>query len=344
MANATFRWERCTHWFALLCGPASFVGEAVVVEPRIVGGSAAAAGAFPGFARWDQGCGGTLILPQVVLTAAHCHLGTPGAIRVNSISRTGNDGNDYDVDYVRIHPNYNGNREDPDWDFSILKLKTSVPTSIATPVMLNDNPLIPTMQGDALVAVDCYDAYSSPRINDAALCAGQAGLDACQGDSGGPLFLASTASSQEQYQVGIVSWGLGCARPEYPGVYARISTGFPWIQATACYHVDDYDEDFCQGAHFPIDLSLEVDMLLDTTLYQNYSWGLYHINSSTTLYESVHSEDDTGVVTELVNTGAGYISVARKKDREQPVDLPVQDREDTIQEAEVPPKCDPIAI
>jgi trypsin len=44
-----------------------------------------------------------------------------------------------------------------------------------------------------------------------------------QGDSGGPIFVKGI-------QVGITSWGYGCAEPEYAGVYTRVSTYVPWIQ------------------------------------------------------------------------------------------------------------------
>ncbi|KAL6259697.1 anionic trypsin [Pogonomyrmex barbatus] len=59
------------------------------------------------------------------------------------------------------------------------------------------------------------------------LCAGlpEGGRDACQGDSGGPLLCNGT-------QVGIVSWGEGCARPNSPGVYSRVDFYLEWLNET----------------------------------------------------------------------------------------------------------------
>ena len=55
------------------------------------------------------------------------------------------------------------------------------------------------------------------------ICAGKAGKDSCQGDSGGPMV------DSEGKQVGIVSWGYGCADEGYPGVYTRVSHYYDWI-------------------------------------------------------------------------------------------------------------------
>ncbi|WP_217223631.1 trypsin-like serine protease, partial [Streptomyces anulatus] len=70
---------------------------------------------------------------------------------------------------------------------------------------------------------DCQSAYSD-LVPGEELCAGlldTGGVDSCQGDSGGPMFRKDDAD--EWIQVGIVSWGQGCARPNYPGVYTEVS-------------------------------------------------------------------------------------------------------------------------
>ncbi|MBY8849034.1 trypsin-like serine protease [Saccharothrix sp. MB29] len=68
------------------------------------------------------------------------------------------------------------------------------------------------------------DPYYSDLIPAAELCAGlpQGGVDTCQGDSGGPMFRRDNAGAW--VQVGIVSHGNGCARPDNPGVYTEVST------------------------------------------------------------------------------------------------------------------------
>lgn len=64
---------------------------------------------------------------------------------------------------------------------------------------------------------NCTEAYPD-LINESMMCASDVGKDACQGDSGGPLF-----DEENNILVGVVSWGLGCAEPFYPGVYSRIA-------------------------------------------------------------------------------------------------------------------------
>ncbi|XP_066977455.1 trypsin-1-like [Macrobrachium rosenbergii] len=67
--------------------------------------------------------------------------------------------------------------------------------------------------------------YKPHEIKDSMMCAGyDAGkIDACQGDSGGPLLHERPEGNQIDL-IGIVSWGQGCARAGYPGVYTRIQS------------------------------------------------------------------------------------------------------------------------
>ncbi|GBP14591.1 Plasma kallikrein [Eumeta japonica] len=85
---------------------------------------------------------------------------------------------------------------------------------------------------------DCNRAYRG-RITDNMLCAGapEGGRDACQGDSGGPLHVFDNETNVYQ-EIGVVSWGDGCARPESPGVYTRVNKYLVWIRENtkdACY-------------------------------------------------------------------------------------------------------------
>ena len=76
----------------------------------------------------------------------------------------------------------------------------------------------------------CRDSYGAYSIKNDMLCAGFVGeglRDSCQGDSGGPLFLV--LRSGLPVQIGVVSWGSGCALAAYPGVYARVSTYLGWV-------------------------------------------------------------------------------------------------------------------
>ena len=82
---------------------------------------------------------------------------------------------------------------------------------------------------------DCqymYRNWAAGEITENMLCASRKNKDACQGDSGGPLIIQTPVSSTEYnyIQVGIVSFGHGCALDEYPGVYARVSAQYQWIR------------------------------------------------------------------------------------------------------------------
>ena len=75
------------------------------------------------------------------------------------------------------------------------------------------------------------------------VCAAREGDDSCQGDSGGPLVDIETCT-----HIGVVSWGYGCAEPEFHGVYAKVREEYKWIAS----YIDDYEDNVCDGEYLSV--------------------------------------------------------------------------------------------
>ncbi|WP_210473514.1 trypsin-like serine protease [Vibrio crassostreae] len=238
------------------------------VSARIINGKEATQGNWPFMAAlvsrnvnaYDgQFCGASFIGERYVLTAAHCVEGNGRedldvVIGVSNLSASHAAQHRYAVDNIYVHEYYNsaatGN------DIAIIELVEKPAESVVNLVdgyvrgNLNDGQMLTVMGwGDQ----DASDGYSSkselyqvnvPLVNQYqcntvpysgyssigsdAFCAGYSdgGYDSCQGDSGGPIVVSTNGVYE---QLGIVSWGKGCAEANAYGVYTNISYFDDWI-------------------------------------------------------------------------------------------------------------------
>jgi len=235
---------------------------------RIINGSKATEGRYPYAVsiQDDLGhfCGGSLIARDVVLSAAHCAADGEYKAVVGRHRLASNDGQEMAVKVELMHPDYD--RDTTDNDFMLIFLEGSVPDDVDL-VQVSPDVVPPgtdvnvcgwgdtnkdesiqelateLMEVEVTVMTneECEQSESNEvgweynyndQITANMMCAKSDGeRDSCQGDSGGPLVIRSDAGD---VQVGVVSWGIGCAHQSFPGVYARISSQYEWIRTNVC--------------------------------------------------------------------------------------------------------------
>jgi secreted trypsin-like serine protease len=266
-----------------------------------------------------NGCGGTLIGPNVVLSAAHCGSRLGQFVIIGSTR--------VDIIQERRHPSYNSSTQEN--DFYLFKLRSAVTTSGAR-VTLNSNWSLPTT-GQSLTAIglgltsstggnggtpatslrdvairaisdaNCQAAWGSLFKANVMLCAGAAGKDSCRGDSGGPLVIRN---GLDHVLTGVVSWGgRTCAQAATPGVYARVSSAITWIKSVACTEWSSSVSGLCSTTFVPATYTkLTVQLRTDDwpeenfiTLYNARStiWSyMYTVKNANYKYSKWISNDD----------------------------------------------------
>ncbi|XP_037950057.1 trypsin alpha-3-like [Teleopsis dalmanni] len=221
--------------------------EAVRGQARIVGGGTIPIAQNPFVVNIrDNGgklvCGGSLVDPRFVVSAASCikpykanqltvqggaqMFSNPGVRRkIDRIIYPANYDNvtlDYDVVVLRLGNELTGT------NIGTINLRTTgVPVGANLKVLgwgrLSENgENSNALQSVLVAAISKEDCLQSYELTATMFCAKGPNADACEGDGGGPAVLNNELA-------GIVSWGFGCARPNYPGVYTSVAKVAPFI-------------------------------------------------------------------------------------------------------------------
>uniref|UniRef100_A0A4W5RFX8 Transmembrane serine protease 15 n=1 Tax=Hucho hucho TaxID=62062 RepID=A0A4W5RFX8_9TELE len=234
---------------------------------RVVGGTDSRKGAWPWMVslywRGRHVCGATLIDNEWLVTAAHCvygkniHLSNWEAV----LGLHSQDSVDVlpsqtrKVDHIIMNKHYN--RRTKDADIAMMHLQTNVNfTDYIQPICLpgsdqqfeagkkcfiagwgaevEQGTEANVLQQAVLPLVsrsECQKLLPEYNITARMVCAGysEGGVDSCQGDSGGPLMCEEDG---HWVQVGVISFGVGCGRPQRPGVYALVSQFTDWVVQT----------------------------------------------------------------------------------------------------------------
>jgi|SRR5215218_90536 len=205
-------------------------------------------------------CGGTLIDTDSVMTAAHCVVFIGRKTNENTLGYrdvrldvgvtvlNSDQGQRRRIDRlsdIHVHPDYNGVRNDK-FDVAVIELARPVnniePIALAEPASGDQlegppgtaatvagwgsmKPGFPKRMQEAdppLVSdTQCETSYREEFYPALMVCAGEKGVDTCQGDSGGPMFVEDSTAVRRQ--IGITSWGFGCAVAGSPGVYTEVN-------------------------------------------------------------------------------------------------------------------------
>ncbi|KAL3929539.1 MAG: hypothetical protein SGBAC_012165 [Bacillariaceae sp.] len=248
-------------------------------EPRIVGGSNAQRNEFPYFVQMGL-CGGALIAPGIVLSAAHCNeiFGIGVYVTVNPLGVKDAASRRLKIVERVFHPWYWD--EWASYDFILVRLEEPIffdsDSSIQVKLAVNQNDTFPAdnttlttigfgslrsgsnrfpdilqkVELDVVNLDSCNRTLDYDVLDDSFICAGtqEGGRDSCQGDSGGPMVYIDPNDEDTHILVGLVSWGEGCGDPGIPGAYARVSKAVEWIEKVVCECWNVEGSPFCNDS------------------------------------------------------------------------------------------------